>query len=100
VARALPTLLVLALLGASAAAFAVTEGKKLQKTPISRTQVPQRLFSPVCDCAKDHVGIRFFLRKADRLTVTIRNAGGDTVGTLVEDEPYRRGWVRLTWNGI
>jgi hypothetical protein len=99
VARALPTLLVLALLGASAAAFALTEGKKLQKTPIYRTSVG-KLFSPVCECAKDHVGIRFFLRKADRLTVTIRNDAGDTVDTLVERKRYPRGPVELTWNGI
>jgi hypothetical protein len=98
VARALPTLLVLALLGASAAAFAVTEGKKLEKTPITRTYVG-KLFSPVCECAKDHVAIRFRLRKADRLTVTIRH-DGETVATLVDKKPYRRGWVRLTWNGV
>ncbi|HSP74555.1 MAG TPA: hypothetical protein VLN26_19450, partial [Gaiellaceae bacterium] len=109
-ARALPSLLVLALLGATAAAFALTEGQKLQLSPITRTQVgraipgqPNRLgpalFSPVCRCPSDHVAIRFFLRKDDRVTVTIRD-GGDTVGTLVSDRAYRRGRVRLTWNGI
>jgi hypothetical protein len=98
VARALPTLLVIALLGASAAAFAVTEGKKLEKTPVTRTFVG-KLFSPVCECPKDRVAIRFRLRKADRLTVTIRH-DGDTVATLVEDRPFRAGWVRLSWNGI
>jgi hypothetical protein len=110
VARALPTLLVLALLGASAAAFALTERLKLEKTPIYRTHVgrpipgqPNRtglaLFSPVCRCATNHVEIRFYLRKADRLTVTIERKG-EKVDTLVEDRPYRRGWVRLRWNGI
>jgi hypothetical protein len=110
VARALPTLLVLALLGATAAAFALTERLKLEKTPIYRTHVgrpipgqPNRtglaLFSPVCDCKTDHVEIRFFLRKADRLRVTIER-GGETVDTLVDDKPYPRGWVRLSWNGI
>ena len=38
-ARILPTLLVLALLGCTAAAFAVTEGLKLEKSPISKTVV-------------------------------------------------------------
>ncbi len=98
-ARALPTLLVLALLGATAAAFALTEGKKLQKTPIYRTSVG-KLFSPVCECPKDHVRIRFFLRRSDRLTVTIRDDGGGTVDTLVERKRYRRGLVDLTWNGV
>ncbi len=98
-ARALPTLLVLALLGASAAAFTLTEGKKLQKTPITRTSVG-KLFSPVCECPKNHVRIRFHLRKADRVTVSIRDGGNDTVDRLVENKPYRRGWVDLTWDGI
>jgi hypothetical protein len=99
VARALPTLLVLALLGASAAAFALTEGKKLEKTPITGTSVG-KLFSPVCECRKDHVAIRFRLRKADTVTVTIRDGDNAVVDTLVADRPYRRGWVRLAWNGI
>jgi hypothetical protein len=110
VARALPTLLVLALLGATAAAFVLTERLKLEKTPITRTQVgrpipgqPHRLglalFSPVCRCKTDHVEVRFFLRKPDRLTVTIKR-GGRTVDTLVADRDYPRGWVRLPWNGI
>ena len=98
-ARALPTLLVIALLGASAAAFALTEGKKLEKTPITGTGLSAKLFSPVCGCPKDHVSIRFRLRKPETLTVTIRR-GGATVDTLVESKPYRRGWVRLRWDGI
>jgi hypothetical protein len=99
VARALPTLLVIALLGASAAAFAFTEGKKLEKTPITGTGLSAKVFSPVCGCAKDHVTIRFRLRKPERLTVWMRR-GDEKVDTLVEDKAYRRGWVRLTWNGI
>jgi hypothetical protein len=99
VARALPTLLVLALLGASAAAFALTEGKKLEKTPIYRTHV-DKLFSPVCECPKGRAHIRFFLRKSDRLTVTMRDSSNGRVDTLVADRSYRRGWVRLAWSGI
>ncbi|HET8607446.1 MAG TPA: hypothetical protein VFL66_10520 [Gaiellaceae bacterium] len=110
-ARALPSLLVLALLGATAAAFALTEGQKLRLSPITRTQVgrtipgqPHRLgpalFSPICRCRSDHVSIRFFLRRAGRVTVTIRDSGGGTVATLVDDRSYRRGWVRLAWNGL
>lgn len=110
-ARALPSLLVVALLGATAAAFAVTEGLKLEHSPIIRTQVgivvPAHprilgppLFSPVCRCATDHVSIWFFLRRADRVTVTIRSGSHDVVDTLAHDRPYRRGWVRLRWDGI
>jgi hypothetical protein len=97
VARALPSLLVVALLAATGAAFGVTESQKLQKAPILRTQV-DKLFSPVCGCTHDHATIRFYLRKPDRLTVTIRR-GSTVVSTLVRDKPYRRGWVNLQWNG-
>lgn len=97
-ARVLPSLVVLVLLGATAAAFALTEGLKLEKSPIARTQVG-KLFSPVCSCPKDRVRIRFFLRKADRVTVTIRS-GGRTVDTLVSDKAHGRGWVNVRWNGI
>jgi hypothetical protein len=99
VARALPTLLVLALLAASAAAFALTEGKKLQKTSITATHV-DKLFSPICECPTDHAVIRFRLRRADRLTVTMLDGHNRKVDTLVADKPYRRGWVRLSWRGI
>ena len=98
-ARVLPSLLVVALLGATAAAFALTEGLKLQKSPVTRTQVGLKVFSPVCVCPKDHVPIRFFLRKADHVTVTIRK-GGKTIDTLVDGRAYPRGWVRVQWNGI
>ena len=45
-ARLLPILLVLGLLGGTAAAFAITEGLKLEKSPIGSTHV-DKLFSPV-----------------------------------------------------
>ena len=51
-------LLVLALLGATAAAFAVTERLKLERSPITGTHV-DRIFSPVCDCARDVASISF-----------------------------------------
>lgn len=103
-------LLVVALLGATAAAFAVTERLKLEKTPITRTQVGQFVaahpkvlgppaFSPVCGCRTDRVGIWFFLRKADRVTVRIEQ-DDRTVDTLVDGKLYRRGWVRLSWDGV
>lgn len=110
-ARALPPLLVLALVGATAAAFAVTEGQKLQRSPITRTQVGQivpahprilgkPLFSPVCRCPTDRVRIWFFLRSADRVTVTMRSSPHHVVDTVVSDKPYRSGWVRLVWDGV
>ena len=69
-ARIASTVLVVALLAATAAAFALTQGLKLQKSPIFGTQV-QPVFSPVCGCDKQTARIAFKLRNADRIDVAI-----------------------------
>ena len=47
--RFLSTLLVVALLGGTAAAFAVTQGLKTRPSPITAPRI-QKVFSPECDC--------------------------------------------------
>jgi hypothetical protein len=98
VARFLSTLLVLFLLGGTAAAFAVTEGLKLAPSPITGTSVV-KIFSPRCECAKDSAAVDFKLRKADRLTITIVDANGREVRRLVERARFPRGWQSFVWNG-
>jgi hypothetical protein len=90
VARLAPTALVLALLAATAAAFAVTEGLKLEPSPIRSTQV-DKVFSPVCRCATARANIRFRLRKADTLTLAIVDAKGNVVRTIVDGESFGPG---------
>jgi hypothetical protein len=97
VARILPTLLVLALLGCTAAAFAVTEGLKLEKSPIGRTVVGKTVAPD--STAHRKVGISFVLRKPDRLTVEITNGSGEVVRVLARDEAHQRGRVPFSWNG-
>jgi flagellar hook capping protein FlgD len=96
--RLLSTLLVLGLLGGTAAAFAITEGLKLEKSPITRTTVKNKVFSPVCGCERDKTLIEFRLRHGDIVTATIVNAQGDAVATLA-DHYFRRGTVPLRWEG-
>jgi hypothetical protein len=99
VARLLSILLVLGLLGGTAAAFAITEGLKLEKSPITKTHVVNQLFSPVCNCPKDFTEVRFTLRKGDTLTATVITRSGDPVETLA-DHYFRAGPpVKLRWNG-
>jgi FlgD Ig-like domain len=93
VARFLPTLLVLALLGSTAAAFAVTEGLKLEKSPITSTQV-DKVVSPA-----EHVLIEFDLRKGDRVSVAIVDAADDVVRSLATDRRARAGAQRFLWDG-
>jgi hypothetical protein len=99
VARLLSTLLVVGLLGGTAAAFAVTEGLKLQKSPITSTQIRLKVFSPVCRCDKAVAPIGFRLRKADRVTVQIEDAQENVVRTLVAGKPSPRGRFSVLWDG-
>ena len=97
-ARLLPILLVLGLLGGTAAAFAITEGLKLEKSPIGSTHV-DKLFSPVCNCQKDVAEVKFTLRRGSMMTVTVITPDGEPVATIA-NHYFRRGTIRpLTWNG-
>ena len=89
--------LVLALLGGSAAAFAVTEGLKLEKSPITDTEV-DKVVAP--DSATSAIAtISFVLRKPDHLTVEIVNGNGDVIRTLARSRPAGRGSQSFHWNG-
>jgi len=92
------TLIVLALLGATAAAFAVTERLKLERSPITGTKV-DAVFSPVCECTRDVAVISFVLRKRGSITVDMLDSDGRRVRTLVRDRPEQRGRVSYTWDG-
>ena len=96
-ARVLPTVVVLALLGCTAAAFAVTERLKLEQSPIFATHVSKVVAPDSASAAR--AGIEFQLRRADRLTVEIVNGNDDVVRTLVRSRREPRGVVQFTWNG-
>ena len=97
-ARLPQTLIVLALLGATAAAFAVTERLKLERSPITGTRV-DRVFSPVCECARDVAVISFVLRKPETVTVDVIDSNGRSVRTLVRNRDEAKGRVSYTWDG-
>ena len=90
-------MLVVALLAGTAAAFALTQGLKLQKSPIFGTD-PAEVFSPVCDCEKEVATVGFKLRKADRLDVSIVD-GDEVVRTLERGTRYPAGPVEIEWDG-
>jgi hypothetical protein len=97
VARVLPIVVVLALLGCTAAAFAVTEGLKLERSPISNTHVGKKIAPD--SLANKTVPIAFLLRKPDRVTVELVNGNGDIVRTLARSRHEPSGNVRFLWNG-
>lgn len=91
-------LIVLALLGATAAAFAVTERLKLERSPVTGTRV-DRVFSPVCECARDVAVISIVLRRRETVTLDILNRDGRSIRTIVRKRREPAGRVSYTWDG-
>ena len=96
-ARIASTVLVVALLAATAAAFALTQGLKSQPSPIFGTDVDE-VFSPVCGCDTQTASIAFKLRKGDRLDVAIVE-GGEVVREIERSQEYSAGPVEIEWDG-
>jgi hypothetical protein len=94
-ARTLSTLLVICLLGGTAAAFAVTQGLKLDKSPIYGTDVGKR----VSPAAGTEARIAFRLRESDAVTVSVVDEDGEVVRTLLPQERFRPRRFSLSWDG-
>ena len=69
--RLLTTTILVGLLVATAAAFAVTERLKLTKSPLMPGTRVSKVLSPTCSCARSRANIRIKLRRPDLLTVTV-----------------------------
>jgi flagellar hook capping protein FlgD len=94
-ARLLPAVLVVGLLGGSAAAFAVTERLKLERSPIFGTQIG-KVVSP--DSGR-RVKIVFRLRKSDRLSLAIVDSNDRVVQALISSRHVRAGRKVYHWAG-
>jgi hypothetical protein len=101
VARVLSTAVVLALLAATAAAFVVTEGAKLEKSPIVGTRVDP-VFSPSSAIpAKKNAHVEFRLRTRERLAVWIQDSDGRRIATLLSNRSAPSGTkFDLIWDGF
>jgi hypothetical protein len=91
-------IVVAVLLGGSAAAFALTEHLKLEKSPVFRTLVGKQL-GPNCRCQFRKIRIQFTLRKPDRLSVVVVDSDDHVVRTLLMSTPVRAGRQRFGWDG-
>ena len=88
----------LVLLAGTAAAFAITERLKLEKTPITKPHFT-KVFSPQSeDVAHASADIVFVLRKPDRLTVEVVS-GDQVVTTLATNAHYPKGRLQFSWDG-
>ena len=92
-------MLVVALLAATAAAFALTQGLKNQPAGIFGTKVPHPVFSPVCGCKTDTASVTFKLREPDRLDVAVVDGSDRVVRTIERDRAYDQGPVDIEWDG-
>jgi FlgD Ig-like domain len=99
VPRLFSTALLIVLLGASAVAFVATEGLKLEPSPITKVFVT-KIFSPSCECDSDFSRVKFRLRKADTVTLSIVGAGDRLVRTLVGPVHRKKGALAATWDGL
>jgi hypothetical protein len=98
VARLLSTAFCVALLGATAGAYAVSERAKTELVPLYRPQADS-IFSPDCGCPTDAARIDFRLRRSDRLTIWLER-DGKRASTLVPGREYPAGPVALEFDGI
>jgi len=99
VARVLSTALVLALLAATAVAFAITERAKVELSPILRTKVDP-VFSPDGKSIPD-AHIRFRLRTRQRISVWIEDSHGHDVRNLLTNRTFKAGSdLDLLWDGV
>ena len=81
------------------AAFIVTQRLKHTPTAVQHFQLTP-FFSPTPSGHIKQARISFKLASADEVTVTIVDAAGDTVATLVRDRPVARyKQFSLRWNG-
>lgn len=89
--------LALALIAATAAAFAWTESLKLERLPVVGPRFPES-FSPVCVCPTETAELRLRFRVTDTVDADILDAEGEVIRSLGERR-VRPGLVTFEWDG-
>jgi hypothetical protein len=87
----LSAIVVVLLIGGTAAAFAYTQGLKQTKSPIVATHVTKQF--------SRFARIAFGLRRDDHVSIEILSSQGHVVRSLVDNRPVRKGYRGFTWNG-
>lgn len=97
--RVLSAAIVLALLAATAVAFAITESAKLERSPVMGTKVTP-LFSP-SGVTQKTAQVKFRLRTRERIEAWIQDGEGNRVRVLQAPRTFNRGsHLALVWNGF
>jgi flagellar hook capping protein FlgD len=90
--------LVLLLLVAATAAFAVSEALKQERSPVHRPRFT-KVFSPTCECAKSTAVLSVKLRTREKIDAIVVDENGDPVRTLATDASRRPGRITFRWDG-
>lgn len=90
--------LVLGLLLATAASFAVAERLKLERSPVAAPELT-RVIGPLCECDRAEGTLSVRLRRPAVVTASIVDADGEPVRVLAERERNRRGPLSFVWDG-
>jgi FlgD Ig-like domain len=96
--RFFSVLVVVFLLGGTAAAFAVTQGLKLERSPVLSPRIT-KTFSPVCDCDRAKALVDFRLREGDTVTLEIVDGDGEVVRTLFQRRRFGPVRLEAAWDG-
>ena len=91
-------MLVLALLGGTAAAFAYTEALKLRGTALSRLRVTEA-FAPEATCPPRRATFAFNVRRAGPIDAAVVDAEGRPVRTLASRVARGGRRLRFRWDG-
>ena len=95
--RILSTAVIVGLLAATAAAFAITERLKLTKSPITGTKIVREYLSPRAHTTAA-INVRF--RRSDLTTVTMLDSHRHDVDTIAFRVLVPRGRRTFTWSGL
>lgn len=97
--RGLTAVLVIGLLAAATAAFAVVQDLKTRPPALLRQKVQFQAFSPVCGCEFDRLPITFTLRRPGTIDAEVIDATSRAVVRRLLPPAPRRGEVILEWDG-
>jgi hypothetical protein len=90
--------IVVALLVAAAASFAIAERLKLERSPVAGPRLT-RLIGPECECEKAVARLSVMLRERAVVNATIVDGSGEHVATLATGLRRERGRVAFEWDG-
>lgn len=80
------------------AAFAYTQARKQEGSPIAGIRFDSQVV-PGCDCPREEAALSLVLERAQPIDATVVDESEEPVRTLVDGEPRESGRLTLRWDG-